>query len=68
MALAAGCGKTAQVESGNTAQVEQGNPGGRPGMFRQRSPEETKTLLAPLVKDGIITQQQADSVVAGRVT
>jgi len=61
---AVGCGKKSQVEQGNTAQMEQGDPAGRPGMFRQRSPEEIKASLAPLVTGGTITQQQADSVVS----
>ena len=61
MVLAVGCSKKAPAESGN--QDQSGNPGGRSGMLRQRNPEEVKTSLAPLVKDGTITQQQADNVI-----
>ncbi|PKM45962.1 MAG: hypothetical protein CVV03_06035 [Firmicutes bacterium HGW-Firmicutes-8] len=62
MALVIGCGNKAKTESGNNAQ--RGNRGEQRGMFSQRSPEETKTLLAPLVQDKTITQQQADTVAA----
>jgi len=64
MALAVGCGSKTQVNSGDNARPGQGNRAGRAGMFNQRSPEETKTLLAPLVQDKTITQQQADTVAA----
>jgi len=55
MIFAVGCGKTTQAKSETTER--------RPGIqFRQRDTEETLTLLAGLVKEGKISQAQADSV------
>jgi hypothetical protein len=62
----AGCGSISRMVSNNNDFGGRGNRGGGlgqgQGMFRQRTPDEMKTQLAPFVKDGTITQQQSDTV------
>ncbi len=62
--LAAGCGQNTTINQSADNPPNAENPQGRPGrQFRQQDPEELKGQLAGLVKDGTITQKQADSVV-----
>lgn len=61
-AMLIGCGNSTPSDSNPTSQGP-GNTAGRRGMPAQKTPEEMKTLLAPLVKAGTINQQQADKVV-----